>query len=45
MLLAHAAGGVSLQVGIEDRGAAGLALPVRALAQALERPVDPVEDG
>ena len=45
MLLAHAAGGITLQVGIEHRGAAGLALPVGALAQALERPVDTVEDG
>ena len=28
-----------------DRGTAGLALPVGALAQALERPVDAIEDG
>ena len=45
MLLAHAAGGVALEVGLEHRRAAGLALPVGALAQALQRPVDTVEDG
>ena len=45
VLLAQAPGGVTLQVGIEDRRTAGLALPVGALAQALEGPVDAVEDG
>jgi len=45
VLLAHAAGGILLEVGIEQRGAAGLALPVGALAEALERPVDAIEDG
>jgi hypothetical protein len=45
MLLAHAPGRIALEVGVEDRRAAGLALPVSALAQTLQRPVDPVEDG
>ena len=45
MLLAHTAAGVALQVGIEDRRAADLALPVGAVAQPVQRAVHAVEDG
>jgi len=45
VLLAHALGGVVFEVGLENRRPAGLALPVSAVAEALERPVDAVEDG
>ena len=43
MLPAQAAGGVTLQIRIEDGGAAALALPVGALVQAMERLIDTVE--
>ena len=45
MLFAHATGGVLLQIGTGHRRTAGLTLPVGALAQSLQRPVDTVEDG
>ena len=45
MLLAEAAGGVALEIGVEDGRPAGVAAPVAAGAQALERLVDAVEDG
>ena len=45
MLLAQAARGVALEVGPEDRRAAGLAGAVGTLAQALEGPVHPIENG
>ena len=44
MLLAHATGGVVLQVGVEHRRATGLALAVGAVAEPLECPVDAIED-
>lgn len=45
MLLAKVAGRIVLEVGLEDGRATRLALPVGALVQAHERPVDPVEHG
>ena len=45
MLLAQTAGGVTFEVSLQDRGAAGLALPIGALAQPLEGAVDTIEDG
>ena len=45
MLLTQAPGLDLAPDGFEDRRAAGLALPVGAFRQALQRPVDSVEDG
>ena len=45
VLLAHALRGVSFELGLAHRSPAGLTLPVRAVAEPLERPVDTVEDG
>jgi hypothetical protein len=45
VLPAHALRGVALEVAVLHRRPAGLALPVRAVTETLERPVDTVEDG
>lgn len=45
MLVAVAADGVPLEVGLRDGSPAGFALPVGAFAQSLQRAIDRVEDG